>query len=283
MQRHPSLLWTRPLSVLVAAVAIVGGTQAVASQDAAAPVPVWSYVFKKGDILRYRTYIKIQARLADDTGDISITTKSTSRHDIKDVLEDGTTVYEQADETSEATFNGMPVVPDKAAPKPKPVVVTLSNTGLMVKRVNPQADPFDPADKAIRAIMAVPVPTMPVKVGDTWKTDFPSPLLKNKVISATSTYQGTEKVLGLDALKIEIKMDFPTAFGADDSETVHLVGTYYVDVKEHHLLRAQYVVKNAVLPFPAKNVEARFYLSRLVPGQNDTEDPEGAALIATKK
>ena len=108
---------------------------------------------------------------------------------------------------------------------------------------------------------------------------MPNPLLKNKIISASSTFQGTEKVLGLDALKVELKMDFPSAFGADDSETIHLLATYYLDTKTHHLLRASYVIKNAILPFPAKNIEARIYLSLLVPGQNDTEDPEGEKLF----
>jgi len=249
------------------------------AQDTPAPVAPWEFAFKKGETQRYRTYIKISARLADDSGNLAITTRSSSRHEIKEVSEDGTAVYEQLDEKFDATFNGKPVVPDPGAPKPKPITVTFAKNGLITKRVNPNSDPFDPADKVIRALQSMPVPTAPLKVGDTWKTELPNPLLKNKLITANSTFKGTEKVLGLDALKIEQKMDFPSAFGADESETVHYLATYFLDTKDHQLLRATYTVKNALLPFPAKNIQAQVYVSRIVPGQNDQSDPEGEKLI----
>lgn len=269
----------RHTPAIIAALLVSAAPLTARAQEAAAPVAPWEFKFKKGDVQRYRTYIKVSARLADDSGNLAIATRSSSRHDIKDVADDGTTVYEQLDEKFDATFNGKPVVPDPGAPKPKPIVATVAKNGLMTKRVNPNSDPFDPADKVIRALQSMPVPTSPLKVGDTWKTDLPNPLLKNKLISANSTFKGTEKVLGVDALKIELKMDFPSAFGADESETVHYLATYYIDTKDHQLVRATYTLKNALLPFPAKNVQAQVYVSRIVPGQNDMNDPEGEKLI----
>lgn len=245
------------------------------------PVAPWSFDLKKGDVLKYRTYIRISGRMADDSGDLLLTTRSESRHDVKDVTADGVATYEQLDEKSEAAFNGKPVPPP--AGKPLPVTVTLAKNGVMLKRVNPTADPASIADKTIVAVQAVPVPPGTVKVGDTWKTEIPNPVIKGKTLTAVSTFQGTEKVLGLDALKVEMKMEFPTVLFASDFEIMQISVTYYVDLKDHQLLRAGYVIKNSVLPFPAKNVEARVLVSRIIPGQNDMTDPEGDTLIAPAK
>ena len=89
-----------------------------------------------------------------------------------------------------------------------------------------------------------------------------------------------EKVLGLDAVKVRVQLDFPTAYGTDESDIAHLDGTYWLDAKTHQLLRLSFTVKNALLPFPAKNVEAKTYVSRIVAGQNDKEDAEGEKLFA---
>ena len=98
----------------------------------------------------------------------------------------------------EAILNGAPIPP--AAGGPKPVTITLRKNGVMAKRVNPAADPFDRSQKSIIALMAMPAPTKPVAVGESWKTDIPNPLMKGKIITITSTLVGKDKVLGKDAI-----------------------------------------------------------------------------------
>lgn len=253
-----------------------------AAPAAAQTVQPWSFQFKKGDTLRYRTYIKITGKMADDSGDLSILTRSTSRHDVKEVSADGTAVYEQVDEKSDVVFNGKPVPPPAGGEKPAPVTITIGKNGVMTKRVNPAADPSSMADKTLVAVQALPAPPGPVKPGDTWQTVIPNPVIKGKTLTAVSTFRGTENVLGIEALKVEMKMEFPTVLFAADFEIMQIAVTYYVDPKEQSLLRASYVIKNAMLPFPAKETEARVLVSRIVPGRNETADPDGEKLIAAR-
>src|SRR5271165_6405090 len=70
---------------------------------------IWTFDNKPGDVEQFRTYIRITGKTADASGDINITTRSSSKHTYKDVSADGVATYEQFDEKFEATFNGMPI------------------------------------------------------------------------------------------------------------------------------------------------------------------------------
>ncbi len=241
----------------------------------------WSFQWKKGDTERFRTYIKISGRAADDTGDLVIALRSESRHEVRDVAADGTVTYDQSDDSRQTSINGMPI-PDKPSMR-KPITITVAPNGLMVKRVNPAADPFDRSEKSVPVIQSIPAPDQPVKIGDTWKSEFPNPLLKNKTVVATSTLIGAEKLLGVDALKVRMEMSFPSTFGATEAEIVHVQVTYHLDPKSGQLLRGVYLVRNPMLPIPGKNMEARVFVSRIVPGQNDKDDPDGEKLLLPVK
>ena len=145
----------------LAHVAMAQATPAVIAKDG---TYIWTVNFTKGEAPKYRTYIKIAGRQADESGDILITTRSESKHDVKDVLPDGTATYEQLDVLYAASFQSMPLPADKKPPVA--VVVTFTKTGLMQKRVNPAADPFDRSQKGIPNFMSLPAPLTPVKLGE---------------------------------------------------------------------------------------------------------------------
>ncbi|MFM7322043.1 MAG: hypothetical protein ACKO5K_11045 [Armatimonadota bacterium] len=269
--------WRRAGVAALTATVLWCGAAAAIAQDTYS----WVWSQKVGDALKFRTYVRITARQADNSGDIVITTRSESRHDYKAVAEDGTITYEQLDEKAEAILNGAPIPP--AAAGPKPVTITLGKNGVMAKRVNPAADPFDRSQKSIIALMAMPAPPKPVAVGESWKTDIPNPLMKGKIITITSTLVGIEKVLGKDAIRVKQESTFPSVFGADENETLVVKGEYWLDAADKSLLKMSYNVKNPVLPFPAAKIQSIGLVHRIVPGVNDKEDAEGEKLYFQPK
>ncbi len=267
-------LFAVTLSVLPSQVAQAQTAPAVVAKDGTYS---WTVNFTKGEAPRYRTYIKINGRQADESGDIVITTRGESKHDVKDVLPDGTATYEQLDTLYAATFQNMPLPADKKPPVP--VVITYSKAGLMVKRVNPAADPFDRSQKGIPNLMCVPAPTAPVKIGESWKTEIPNLLVKGQKIAVTQTLVAAEKVLGVDCLKLTAKYEFPTTYGAQDSEISKVDSTIWIEVKTGQVFKVVNTVVNPLLPFPAAKVTSQAITTRIIAGQNDKEDADGEKLI----
>ena len=212
-----------------------------------------------------------------------ITTRGESKHDVKDVLPDGTATYEQLDTLNAATFQNMPLPADKKPPVP--VVITYSKAGIMVKRVNPAADPFDRSQKGIPNLMCIPAPVAPVKVGESWKSEVPNLLVKGQKISITQTLVAAEKVMGVDCLKLTAKYDFPTTYGAQESEISKVDSTIWIEVKTGQVFKIVNTTINPLLPFPAAKVTSTAITTKIVAGQNDKEDADGEKLIlpAAKK
>lgn len=258
----------------LAHVAMAQATPAVIAKDG---TYIWTVNFTKGEAPKYRTYIKIAGRQADESGDILITTRSESKHDVKDVLPDGTATYEQLDVLYAASFQSMPLPADKKPPVA--VVVTFTKTGLMQKRVNPAADPFDRSQKGIPNFMSLPAPLTPVKLGESWKAETANLLVKGQKIAVTQTLVAAEKVLGVDCLKVTAKFVFPTTYGAQESEISKVETTYWVEVKNGQLFKMSTTVLNPLLPFPATKVTSLSVTTRIIAGQNDKEDADGEKLI----
>ena len=273
-------LFAVTLSVLPAQVAQAQTAPAVVAKDGTYS---WTVNFTKGEAPRYRTYIKISGRQADESGDVLITTRGESKHDVKDVLPDGTATYEQLDTLNAATFQNMPLPADKKPPVP--VVITYSKAGIMVKRVNPAADPFDRSQKGIPNLMCIPAPVAPVKVGESWKSEVPNLLVKGQKISITQTLIAAEKVMGVDCLKLTAKYDFPTTYGAQESEISKVDSTIWIEVKTGQVFKIVNTTINPLLPFPAAKVTSTAITTKIVAGQNDKEDVDGEKLIlpAAKK
>ena len=267
-------LFAVTLSVLPAQVAQAQTAPAVVAKDGTYS---WTVNFTKGEAPRYRTYIKISGRQADESGDIIITTRGESKHDVKDVLPDGTATYEQLDTLNAATFQNMPLPADKKPPVP--VVITYSKAGIMVKRVNPAADPFDRSQKGIPNLMCIPAPVAPVKVGESWKAEVPNLLVKGQKISITQTLVAAEKVMGVDCLKLTAKYDFPTTYGAQESEISKVDSTIWIEVKTGQVFKIVNTTINPLLPFPAAKVTSTAITTKIVAGQNDKEDADGEKLI----
>jgi hypothetical protein len=267
-------LFAVTLSVLPAQVAQAQTAPAVVAKDGTYS---WTVNFTKGEAPRYRTYIKISGRQADESGDVLITTRGESKHDVKDVLPDGTATYEQLDTLNAATFQNMPLPADKKPPVA--VVITYSKAGIMVKRVNPAADPFDRSQKGIPNLMCIPAPVAPVKVGESWKSEIPNLLVKGQKISITQTLVAAEKVMGVDCLKLTAKYDFPTTYGAQESEISKVDSTIWIEVKTGQVFKIVNTVVNPLLPFPAAKVTSTAITTKIVAGQNDKEDADGEKLI----
>jgi len=265
---------------LTVALITVAGLNA-ARVDAADETYSWTFQFKPGQVDRFRTYMQVTGRQGDDSGDIALAIKSASRHDVKDVTADGTATWEQLDEQSDATVDGKAV--EKKGDGPKPVTITFAKNGLLLKRVNPAADPSSRAELTIVAIQSMPVPEKPVKVGESWTAEIPNPVVKGNKITVKSTLAGVEKLLGTDALKVQVELQFPSTFGALEHEIVKVQETYFLDAKTYQLLRASYTIKDPMLPFPGKDMLVRVLVTRIVPGQNDKNDPEGEKLLVIKK
>ncbi len=267
-------LFAVTLSVLPAQVAQAQTAPAVVAKDGTYS---WTVNFTKGEAPRYRTYIKISGRQADESGDVLITTRGESKHDVKDVLPDGTATYEQLDTLNAATFQNMPLPADKKPPVP--VVITYSKAGIMVKRVNPAADPFDRSQKGVPNLMSIPAPIAPVNVGESWKSEIPNLLVKGQKISITQTLVAAEKVMGVDCLKLTAKYDFPTTYGAQESEISKVDSTVWIEVKTGQVFKIVNTIVNPLLPFPAAKVTSTAITTKIVAGQNDKEDADGEKLI----
>jgi hypothetical protein len=249
-------------------------------QDAPKLTPPWTFVYQKGEITRYRTYIKADGRNIEDTEPIKIRMRTNSKNEVKDVAETGIATWEQLDEKVALVINAMEI-PSPA--KPRPVTVVFGPNGMVVKRTNPGGDPFNPSEKSLGMLNSFPAPSVGVKPGDTWKLEVPNPVLKNRKLSISSTFLGTEKILGIDTVKCKQVLDFPTAYGTDPNDLCHVEATYWLDSKNHQLLRASVVTTNALLPFPTRNMEVRLLVSKIILGQNEAEDPDGEKLIAPEK
>ena len=88
-------------SALIALVAVA--EPHLAPTHAQTPVPAqvapgWTFEHKKGEVLRYRTYIVVAARTPDDTGDVKLTVRSSSKNTTKDITADGLVIWEQLDD-----------------------------------------------------------------------------------------------------------------------------------------------------------------------------------------
>ncbi len=247
------------------------------SQDAPKVTPPWTFVYQKGEIARYRTYIKADGRNIEDTEPIKIRMRTNSKNEVKEVTDMGVATWEQLDEKVMLVINGMEI---PSPSKPRPVTVVFGPSGMVVKRTNPGGDPFNPSEKSLGMLNSFPAPTLGVKPGDSWKLEVPNPVLKNRKVSISSTFLGTEKVMGIESVKCKQILDFPTAYGTDPADICHVEATYWLDSKNHQLLRASVLTKNALLPFPTKNMEVSLLVSKIISGQNETEDPDGEKLIA---
>lgn len=268
MQRRHGL----GLALVAVCASALGAT--AASQEGAQS---WSFQFRAGEVEKYRTYIRLSGKQADCSGDLLLTLKSGSRHEIRQVTPEGAATYDQIDEATTVALGGKPLEAKPA--EKKPVNVTFSKTGLMLRRENPQADPFARDEKAIPLLQSMPIPPRPVRVGEAWKTELPNPLVRGKTVTVTSTLLGQETVLGVPCVKVGLEMSFPTTFGATEEETVHASIVYHVDPKAGRLVRSSMLIRNPLLPFPVKNGEARVLISRIIPGANESNDPEGERLF----
>ncbi len=271
----------RVLAVWVLLGGVIGAPAAPQARAQGGEAYQWTYSARPGEVQRFRTYIRITGRMPDDSEDLKITLKSASRHDIRQVSPEGNVTYDQSDERFAAVINDEAVAAKSA--EVKPVSLTVGRNGLVLARTNPAINPLTQRyDKSLIALQSMPVPPKPVKVGESWTVPIPNPLLKSGIIQTTSTLVGVETVGGRPAFRVQLRMEFPTTFGATEQEIVKAQVIYFLDRETHQLLRASYTVQNPMLPFPGLRVQSQALVFRVIPGVNDAGDPEGDKLLAEK-
>ena len=85
--------------------------------------------------------------------------------------------------------------------------------------------------------------------------------------------------MGVDCLKLTSKYDFPTTYGAQESEISKVDSTIWIEVKTGQVFKIVNTIVNPLLPFPAAKVTSTAITTKIVAGQNDKEDADGEKLI----
>ncbi|HZO88708.1 MAG TPA: hypothetical protein VFB38_10255 [Chthonomonadaceae bacterium] len=247
--------------------------QFVRAQDAQDTTPyTWQFNYKKGDVSRYRVTGSLSGQLPNDSGDLSIVLKSVMKEEVKNTTDVGEADLGNTMESMEISVNGQPF-PSNSDNQPT-VTMTVNRNGLVLKRSAENNQPGLEQIIALGTLLSnMPVPPMPVKIGDTWKTELDNPLVEGKKVTLTSKLVGKEKVAGIDTLKVRVETSVPTKDGAEAKDTIKAEGVYNVDPQAGRLVRSSYDVTNLDMQAPfgtLKNMSQK--LTLIVPGVNDKEE-----------
>ncbi len=244
---------------------------------------IWTIKYTKGATSRVRQ----RATITGDAGgnEINILLKAVTKRDVKDVAENGDATIATTTESRALSFNGMDLPDD---PSSYPVVTqTVSSKGLLVKQsIENSQQGGEALEKALAMVSQTPVPDKPVKPGDTWKTDIDNRFVEGKKVTVTSTLIGSEKVSGIDTVRVKTEMAIPPTADATDKNLIKVVGFINVDPKVGRVVRSEYNLDNVTLSLGGNEVTVKGKLSGalIVPGVNDKEDaPKAAAAADTKK
>jgi hypothetical protein len=225
---------------------------------------LWTLNYKKGDASRLRIKTTILGKLPNGQGEINLVIKAVEKVEVKDVSAKNEVTLVHEPEEVEAIING---VTQSAGGTASISTWVMSKNGL----ARPLEE--DPPNQmgVMQAILSHrPVPASPVKVGDSWKTELDNRLVPGKKVSLLSTFAGSEKLYGIDTLKIKFETSVPTKENSDEKETIRARGVYNLDPKTGHTVRSDITVQNIEIPLqtPIKGtIEIHHVL--IVPGVND--------------
>jgi hypothetical protein len=203
----------------------------------------WTFKFKKGDV--YYTKDKSEGKLNLGGMDITFVGENVTKHEIKEVAENGDVTDVETLESSKISINGMEIDNPE---KDRKVTTVTNKSGIIVKRkVENSSQADSPLEKLNALSASFPIPSKPVKVGDTWKTELDNPMVEGKKVTATSKLTGKEKVGDVETLVVKIEGAIPPKADATEKDHIKVTGTYYVNPQTGRLVKVKGILENAEL------------------------------------
>lgn len=242
------------------------------AQDEAKPADgkeyTWTFKHKKGD--KYRMKAKAALKLTLSGNDIPIEALSTTKHEVKEVADNGDVTTVETSESSKVSYLGMDI--ENAEPDRK-VTEVVNKTGVVIKRTIENSQQADAALEKLSFIGAsFPTPPKPVKIGDTWKTEINNPLVEGKKVTVTSKLTGKEKIKDVETLVVKVEVAVPPSAEATEKDHVKMITTYYVNPQEGRLVRVKGSIENA--PFDVQGMTGIIggeQEADILPGEKDEE------------
>jgi hypothetical protein len=156
-----------------------------------------SRTMKKDDV--YKAKMVIVAQVMGNEATLNATIKQT----VKEIKDNGHAVILETREDAKLNAGGMDTeLDDKSV-----TTETRDKTGKLVDwahESNGSMEFFSPEIARLQSILTVPVlADKEVKPGDSWDTELDNPAAKNKKVKLKTTFVGTEKVDGVELLKLK--------------------------------------------------------------------------------
>lgn len=236
---------------------------------------IWTLNFKKGDVSRHRNRITLTAKSGNDKGDLSMVFTSVEKVEVKDVSARNEATVVHQTEAFQAIINGKPQPIGNAALPPATQIV--GKNGLLIKQLDEDPQTANTQMAVVQTLLSHhPVPNAPVKIGDVWKTDLENRLVPGKKVALLSTFAGTEKMFGIDTLKVNFQITLPTSSNGGDNDAIRAKGVYNLNPKNGELVRFDTTVQNVEIPLQAGLVKGTIEVRNvlIVPGVNDKPEAE---------
>lgn len=217
----------------------------VRAQDEAKPADnatyTWTLKQKKGDVSRMKE--QTRANISAGGMEAAMEIKSVTKREVKNVAENGDVTAEYTAENVVINFNGQEI--DNPEPDRK-TILWINKAGVVVKQKIENSQQADsPIAKMAVLTMSTPIPDKPVKIGDTWKTEFDNPLVEGKKVTVTSKLVGKEKIGEVETLAVKMDVSVLPKADATDKDAVKLETTYYVDPQAGRVVRMKNLTDNA--------------------------------------
>jgi hypothetical protein len=266
-----------------AAAALLAATHAGAGrpQTPAADTYSWRFKFTKNDIHRYRVKTEYTGSLPAPPGPASndpqpsnfhIVGRSVARQEVHKVNDDGQASLIIIPENPSFENNGQSI-PNSAQANAVTARVETATGIVTGQSTTTTASSVDVLDKWAQIIYSTPVPTAPVKIGDSWKAELANPFISGAKVTLVSTLVGKEAIGDTETLKVKVEATIQISSSATDKDVIHETGTYNVDPEAGRLIRMDSHLDKVQLPTAAGSliVKLDHRLSVYVQGGSDTD------------
>ena len=239
---------------------------APATQDTKADAPVtWTVKYKKNETRKYQN----KATITGNAGGMPITAvvNTTEQSMVAQVTDAGDVTISRTVLTQKITINDMeleqPIDKD-------PALRTVNKNGQVVKRSAGTEDKGGDAIIRLGVLLgSVPYSEKPVKIGDSWTTEYSSEATLGRKISMTYTLVGRERMLGRDTLKI--KAAGKVAVNSDAKDLSDVSATMYLDPENGDVVSVTSKGDNIEYPTPGGPIKIAIetMTTEIIPGVND--------------
>ena len=105
-----------------------------------------------------------------------------------------------------------------------------------------------------------PIPTEPVKIGESWITQVDNLYLPGKKVDFVSTLTEVRELVGSEILQVEYKVAYPKKDGAEGDELVKITGSYSFYPSSSQLISEEINIENVYVSIPTQAELARLDL-----------------------